>query len=237
MIKIKRSMATVTVVRGEKPSADYAQQMAMERGHMPLPRRMKTKKSEAMHLMADIEIEGPTVAPGKETLYSAKMVAQEKTRCQAFIQTYSHAVPTEELLDFIASQTKDSRVLELFSETGIWSFLLNAIYGVDILPTDEKPSVILQYGKVHLIKPLDAVETFIDCKTLLMSWPPSNTEEDYDAVVRFRGDQIIFMGIPGKSGSAKLQEHLSQNYIVITTMPMRSWCWNSGEVLQLLRKK
>ena len=34
-IKIKRSMATVTVVRGEKPSADYAMQMSLERGEYP----------------------------------------------------------------------------------------------------------------------------------------------------------------------------------------------------------
>ena len=38
--------------------------------------------------------------------------------------------------------------MELFAETGIWSYLLNALYDVDILPTDEKPSVILQYGRV-----------------------------------------------------------------------------------------
>ena len=33
-LNIKRSMATVTVVRGEKPSADYAMQMSLERGEL-----------------------------------------------------------------------------------------------------------------------------------------------------------------------------------------------------------
>lgn len=230
-------MATVTVVRGEKPSADYAMAMALERGHIPLPRRMKTKKSEAMHLLADIEVEGPTVAPGKDAQYTAKLCSQEKTRCQAFTQTYSKAVPTEELLTFIAGQTKDGPVLELFAETGVWAFLLNAIYEIQVIPTDEKPSTIMQYGRVELMKPLDAIDAFSDCKTLLMSWPPSNTEEDHDAVVRFRGDKIIFMGVPGKCGSPKLQALLSQNYVIIESVPMRPWYWNSGEELQLLRKK
>ena len=67
---------------------------------------------------------------------------------QAFTQTYSKAIPTEEALALIAAQTKGGRVLELFAETGIWSYLLSALYDVDILPTDEKPSVILQYGRV-----------------------------------------------------------------------------------------
>ena len=67
---------------------------------------------------------------------------------QAFTQTYSRAVPTEEALALIAAQTKGGRVLELYAETGIWSYLLSALYDVDILPTDEKPSVILQYGRV-----------------------------------------------------------------------------------------
>jgi len=236
-IKIKRSMATVTVVRGEKPSADYAMQMSLERGFQPTPRRMKTKKSEALHLLADIEVEGPAVAPGQEVHYSSQLLAKEKIKSQAFTQTYSHAVPTEEALALIAAQTKGGRVLELFAETGIWSYLLSALYDVDILPTDEKPSVILQYGRVQLIKPVDAVDCFAECKALLVSWPPSGSDEDYDAVVRFRGEIVVFIGVAGKSGSDKLRHHLDQNYIPLVKLPMRSWHWNAGEELVVLRKK
>jgi len=236
-LKIKRSMATVTVVRGEKPSADYAMAMSLERGFQPTPRRMKTKKSEALHLLADIEVEGPVVAPGKEPLYSAKLLAQEKIKSQAFTQTYSKAIPTEEALALIAAQAKGGRVLELFAETGIWSYLLSAIHEVDVIPTDEKPSVIHQYGRVDLIKPVDAVDRYSDCSTLLLSWPPSATEEDYDAVVRFRGEHVIFAGVVGKCGSAKLQELLAQNYIPMAKLAMRSWFWDAGEELLVLRKK
>jgi len=236
-INIKRSMATVTVVRGEKPSADYVTQMSLERGFQPTPRRMKTKKSEALHLLADIEVEGPAVAPGQEVHYSSQLLAKEKLKAQAFTQTYSKAVPTEEALALIAAQTKGGRVLELFAETGIWSYLLSALYDVDMLPTDEKPSVILQYGRVELIKPVDAVDRFSDCKSLLLSWPPTGSEEDYDAVVRFRGEIVVFVGIPGKCGSAKLNSHLDQNYIPLVKLPMRSWYWDAGEQLIVFRKK
>lgn len=236
-INIKRSMATVTVVRGEKPSADYALQMSLERGFQPTPRRMKTKKSEALHLLADIEVEGPAVAPGQEVHYSSQLLAKEKLKFQAFNQTYCKAIPSEEALALIAAQTKGGRVLELFAETGIWSYLLSALYDVDVVPTDEKPSVILQYGRVELIKPVEAVDRFLDCKSLLVSWPPSGSDEDYDAVVRFRGEIVIFIGVAGKSGSAKLQDHLDQNYIPLVKLPMRSWFWNVGEQLVVFRKK
>lgn len=236
-INIKRSMATVTVVRGEKPSADYAMQMSLERGFQPTPRRMKTKKSEALHLLADIEVEGPAVAPGQEVHYSSQLLAKEKIKSQAFNQTYSRAIPSDEALALIAAQTKGGRVLELFAETGIWSYLLNALYDVDILPTDEKPSVILQYGRVELIKPVDAVDRFSDCKSLLLSWPPSVGEEDYDAVVRFRGEIVVFIGVPAKCGSDKLKQHFDQNYIPLVKLPMRSWNWNAGEELVVMRKK
>lgn len=236
-INIKRSMATVTVVRGEKPSADYALQMSLERGFQPTPRRMKTKKSEALHLLADIEVEGPAVAPGQQVHYSSQLLAKEKVKSQAFTQTYSRAVPTEEALALIAAQTKGGRVLELYAETGIWSYLLSALYDVDILPTDEKPSVILQYGRVELIKPVEAVDGFSDCKSLLLSFPPGGSDEDYDAVVRFRGEIVIFIGINGKTGSDKLRNHLDQNYIPLVRLPMRSWHWNVGEELVVFRRK
>ena len=88
-----------------------------------------------------------------------------------------------------------------------------------------------------MIKPVDAVDQLTDCKALLLSWPPSGSDEDYDAVVRFRGEIVIFIGIAGKCGSAKLQNHLDQNFIPLVRLPMRSWYWNVGEELLVLRKK
>ena len=51
-------------------------------GFQPTPRRMKTKKSEALHLLADIEVEGPAVAPGQEVHYSSQLLAKEKVKSQ-----------------------------------------------------------------------------------------------------------------------------------------------------------
>ena len=88
-----------------------------------------------------------------------------------------------------------------------------------------------------MIKPVDAVDRFADCKSLLVSWPPSVTDEDYDAVVRFRGELVIFVGIAGQTGSAKLRDHLDQNYIPLVRLPARSWFWNVGEQVVVFRKK
>ena len=90
---------------------------------------------------------------------------------------------------------------------------------------------------MELIKPVDAVDRFSDCKSLLLSWPPTGSEEDYDAVVRFRGEIVVFVGIPGKCGSAKLNSHLDQNYIPLVKLPMRSWYWDAGEQLVVFRRK
>ena len=90
---------------------------------------------------------------------------------------------------------------------------------------------------MELIKPVDAVDRFSDCKSLLLSWPPSVGEEDYDAVVRFRGEIVVFIGVAAKCGSDKLKQHFDQNYIPLVKLPMRSWNWNAGEELVVMRKK
>ena len=90
---------------------------------------------------------------------------------------------------------------------------------------------------MELIKPVDAVEAFSDCKSLLLSWPPGVGDEDYEAVVRFRGEIVIFIGVDGKCGSEKLKQLFDQSYIPLVKLPMRSWHWNAGEQLVVLRKK
>jgi len=198
---------------------------------IPTPRRTKTKKTEAIRLLADIEFDGPMIEPGREDHYSAAAKKEEQNKRDPFVSKYGCAVPDDEVLDFVAKYCHGEKVMEPCAGTGLFAYLLNAIHDVDILATDEHPSTINTYGDVQKLDAVETVRQHNDERSvLLLCWPPIS-EVDYEAVVRFRGKRLIYIGgTPGgKCGSEKCGDMLTNNWKVVDRMDMKTWFFVNDE--------
>jgi len=198
---------------------------------IPTPRRTKTKKTEALRLLADIEFDGPMIEPGREEHYSESARKDEQNKRDEYLMKYGCVVPDDEVLEFIAKFTQGEKVMEPCAGTGLLAYLLNAIHDVDIVATDEQPSKINIYGKVDTLDAVETVRKYNDeCSILLLCWPPL-LEVDYEAIARFRGKRLIYIGgTPGgKVGSEKCADMLAKSWKVVDRMDMKTWFFVKDE--------
>jgi len=198
---------------------------------IPTPRRTKTKKTEALRLLADIEFDGPMIEPGREEHYSEGARKDEQNKRDQYVLKYGCVVPDDELLEFIAKHCQGEKVMEPCAGTGLLAHLLNAIHDVDILATDNQPSKINSYGNVETLDAVETVRKYNDERSiLLLCWPPL-LDVDFEAIGRFRGKRLIYIGgTPGgKVGSEKCADMLATNWKVIDRMDMKTWFFVKDE--------
>lgn len=118
---------------------------------------------------------------------------------KSYIQKYAHAVPTPAALKAIASFAP---IIEIGAGTGYWASLLRQD-GVDILCYDQNPPGHPGSGN-HFHKDatcwtevLSGDDSAIDLypnHTLLLCWPPPNSDMPARTLARYRGDHFIYVG-------------------------------------------
>jgi len=206
---------------------------------IPTPRRTKTKKTEALRLLADIEFDGPMIEPGREEHYSENARKEEQNKRDTYLLTYGCVVPDEDLLEFVAKHTQGEKVMEPCAGTGLLAHLLDAIHDVKIIATDECPSKMNLYGEVETIDAVETVRKYNDeCGILLLCWPPV-LEVDYEAIVRFRGKKLIYIGgrPGGKCGSEKCADMLASSWKEVDRHDMKTWFFVKDENCVIYEKK
>jgi len=206
---------------------------------VPIPRRTKTKRTEALHLLADIEFEGPMIESGRADHYSEGARKEEQNRRDKYVLAYGCLVPDDDLLEFIAKHAHGEKVMEPCAGTGLLAYLLNALHNVDIIASDECPSKIQTYGTVEQIDAVETVRKYNDeCGILLLCWPPL-LEVDYEAIVRFRGKKLIYIGGKpgGKCGSEKCANMLEQAWKEEDRFDMKTWFFVKDENCVVYTKK
>jgi len=157
-----------------------------EADFIPTPRRTKTKKTEAIRLLADIEFDGPMIEPGREDHYSENARKEEQNKRDEYVMKYGCVVPDDEMLEFIAKYTQGEKVMEPCAGTGLLAYLLNAMHDVDIIASDDQPSKINIYGQVETLNAVETVRKYNDERgVLLLCWPPL-LDVDHEAVMRPR---------------------------------------------------
>ncbi len=142
----------------------------------------------------------------QETLLTADrardfdMVAKVFAFRKSYIQKYAHAIPTRAALNTIASFAP---IVEMAAGTGYWASLLRA-QGVDVICYDRNPpgqpgaeNNRFHEGATCWTEVLQGDDSAIDAhphRTLLLCWPPPNSDMPVRALARYRGEHFIYIG-------------------------------------------
>lgn len=111
---------------------------------------------------------------------------------------YAFAIPTAEVITRIVE--KAPRLVELGAGTGYWAKLLTEA-GADVVAFDRVPAGEQNgFGKQQVAKwfpvqhgTVDAIVSYRDM-ALLLNWPPYNSPMAADAVRRWGGDLVVYIG-------------------------------------------
>jgi len=128
-------------------------------------------------------------------------------------ENFAWSIIEEHSLELIKNHIIGKKTLEINCGKGAWAFCLRSL-GCDIVATDlftHDSSWIA----VEQLDAVSAVEKYNDkCSVLLCCWPDYNKDYAYEALRRFLGDTIIYIG-EGKTGSCATDsffDYLTQNY-------------------------
>jgi hypothetical protein len=149
------------------------------------------------------------------------------------VRQFAWAVPCPKTLDVIAKHAGDLQVLEIGSGRGLWAALLQA-RGVDVMPTDmnvtrtdgQQDITVDTYTHVHELSHTEALERFPDCHALMLVWPPYNEPMAAEALSRFKGDMLIYVGEDswGCTGDKAFHEDLAENWECVENFyELQSW--------------
>jgi hypothetical protein len=134
---------------------------------------------------------------------------------------YSWAVPTREALDLIAAHAP---LVEVGAGTGYWAWLLRQLQA-DIIACDGTPGVTVgnrhhllafSWLRVHKSDAAVAAARHSD-RTLLICWPPVETDMSSRALAAYAGETVIYIGArnweyAADTGNAEFHAALKQNW-------------------------
>lgn len=128
-------------------------------------------------------------------------------------ENFGWSIIDEHSLEIIKNHIIGKKTLEINCGKGAWTFCLRLL-GCDIVATD----LFTQDSSWITVEKLDAVsavEKYNDeCSVLLCSWPDYDKDYAYEALRRFTGDTLIYIG-EDKTGSCATDsffDYVKQNY-------------------------
>ena len=157
---------------------------------------------------------------------------------ELLVKEYSYAIPDEKALEIIS---KYGPVVEFGSGTGYWAKLLSD-RGVDILAFDKSPPKENRYNfkrKFFDIKysDIDALDNIKD-RSLMLSWPCYASSFAYDALKRFQGDCLIYIGesMGGCTGNDSFFELLEEEWELVEEHDIPQW-FGIHDYLSVFKRK
>lgn len=158
-----------------------------------------------------------------------------------FVAQYSWAVPSRNAIQKIVEFVKSDKILEIGSGFGLWAYLLS-LNNVNIVATDNFSSHTdknkERYFVVDEISNMEAVEKYTDCNALMFVWPPYEEPMAHDALTKFTGTKLIFIGEPEGYSCADDQffEEIKKNWKLEEHVNIPKW-WGMHDALYLYSKK
>ena len=128
-------------------------------------------------------------------------------------ENYGYSIVDKHSLELIKNHIIGKKTLEINCGKGFWTCCLRLL-GCDVVATD----LITQdsfWIPVEQLDAVSAVEKYNDkCSVLLCSWPDYNMDYAYEAIRRFTGDTIIYIGEDkcGCCATDSFFDYLTQNY-------------------------
>lgn len=118
-----------------------------------------------------------------------------------FHREISWSVPRQEMLKIILNNILDNDiVLEVGAGKGLWAGLLkcslkdsnSTFYAIDTF-SDEYNIKSGYFTEVEKMNAKDAITNY-NPTTLLLIWPPKESDMAYETLTEFRGDKLIYIG-------------------------------------------
>lgn len=144
------------------------------------------------------------------------------------VRKYSWAVPSEEVLQAIASV---GPLVEIGAGTGYWAALLRH-RNADIIAYDFAPSETGRNGytlkKDAWTEVLPATETtaaYHPDRALFLCWPPLNDEMAYRALRSYKGDSLIYIGeeFPGCTADEQFHQLVQRQWVLKEKIDLKRW--------------
>lgn len=208
----------------------------------PLSTTMKTVStpvlSSVLTLWKDIEAMAPARPDGCECAAmcfcgDAFSFLTEHTRREEFRAKFSYAVPTRPAMRRLAKFIAGDTVLEVGAGRALWARLLLS-YNVNVIPTDACTPLTSGYPPlktsddtfmpVRALTAIEAVST-IDANVLMLVWPPYDTVMASDALSRFTGEKVVYIGegSGGCTADKAFHEQLESDWSSAGSVTIPQW--------------
>lgn len=140
---------------------------------------------------------------------------------------YAWAIPNEEAIETLV---KYSPIVEIGAGTGYWASLVREAGGV-IFPFDSAPPHKGTNAFRHKVEFMAVLEGSVEVLdrfrdfTLFLCWPPYNESLAYNALKRFKGKYLIYVGegAYGCNGTNEFFDELKENWKEIKTVRIPQW--------------
>lgn len=137
------------------------------------------------------------------------------------VQRYAWAIPNEEA---IMTLKRYSPILEIGAGKGYWAMLMRevetAVQAFDLKSSEEVPGSWSTVFEIY-------ENTFKYTKdwTLFLCWPPYEESMAYDAITRFDGEHVIYIGegYGGYTADDKFHDYLYENFVQIHAVKLPQW--------------
>ncbi|MCY4582461.1 MAG: hypothetical protein OXE50_06655 [Chloroflexi bacterium] len=175
-------------------------------------------------LWSAIEAAGPRLWAhrGSESADSDEALREEHARRRTFIAWYGYAAPTREAVRAVADFLEGRTVLEVCAGLGLWARLLRD-EGVSVLATDAGEQQGPSYICVEQCDALSAVDAHGSCDALLLCWPPEGQPVAAEALRRFGGERLVYVGDGRFTGDAAFHDMLGSDWRLERRLPLPSW--------------
>ena len=132
------------------------------------------------------------------------------------IWAYSWAIPSREVIHAIGSRS--SSILEVGAGTGYWAWLLSQT-GVNVVARDVEPGQSPTWFPIRN----EVSETDLSRDGLLLCWPPFESSMALDALKRFKGNAVYYVGEwRGRTASPAFHDEL-ENWTRTDEVDIPSW--------------
>lgn len=156
------------------------------------------------------------------------MVGKRRRLCKK----YAWAIPNPASLDFIAEHTKDTGIIEIGAGNGYWASLLTQL-GVlpytafDMAPPHRIHNDWMMVGQKYYDVRIGGTEEVVNYpeRTLMLCWPPHNTDMAYDALTAYKGNRFVYIGEGegGCTGTTEFFELLGREWNMVAAHPIAQW--------------
>ena len=130
---------------------------------------------------------------------SLNLNEQNESRRMQICHNFSWALPSQDVIDSLFALFREKgKILSVGAGRGLWERLLEEA-GLDVTATDAFKSHGIEtdgktYTHVYRMDHLTAIASFPEATTLLLCWPTFKDPFAFEALERFRGDYLIYIG-------------------------------------------